>query len=369
MSVDRRYALLLLILVLILVGCTREGGVFSVSGTVTEKDTGNPLAGAVVILGEQRTVSNALGQFAFPEVAGGEYELKVELQGYQAGLQKLSVGKDTTAGIGLVSPLPVLQNNGFHLTDSDNEIVQDGGAVSTPSLQLFYYTRYLFEQPDEVQIDSVEAVINGVPWRVEDDAEYWMGQGGYPLEAGENTVQLRVWDSAGWARTSKLITVRFQAERADLRLVLSWDVWADLDLHLFKRQPTEPNIFELYDEDRHVYYSNSQPVDFGEGPAQNPVLDWDGWGEGSWDGIFLPELTPGDYHIWAYAWSVEEPTKAELRVSFDLNSPEPQGESYALEFSEEDQAMPIYVTTVRVHGDGTREFVYCEPQVGYGPPP
>ena len=48
-------------------------------------------------------------------------------------------------------------------------------AVSTPSLQLST-TRYLFEQPDEVQIDSVEAVINGVPWRVEDDAEYWMGR-------------------------------------------------------------------------------------------------------------------------------------------------------------------------------------------------
>ena len=71
------------------------------------------------------------------------------------------MGKDTTAGIGLVSPLPVLQNNGFHLTDSDNEIVQDGGAVSTPSLQLFYYTHHLAEQPDEVEIDSVGSS-NGV---------------------------------------------------------------------------------------------------------------------------------------------------------------------------------------------------------------
>lgn len=50
---------LLVILAAALVGCDGELGVYTVSGTVWEEDSGNPLAGAAVTLGEQRTVTNA----------------------------------------------------------------------------------------------------------------------------------------------------------------------------------------------------------------------------------------------------------------------------------------------------------------------
>jgi hypothetical protein len=353
---------LLVILAAALVGCDGELGVYTVSGTVWEEDSGNPLAGAAVTLGEQRTVTNARGQYAFAEVPGGEQLLQVELAGYEPASVQLNLRKDSTVDVGLVSPLPVLRDSGFHFVDGEGAVLKAGEGTTAPRAEILYYLRFLFADPDAVEIDSVEAVLNGVVIGSALYREMWMGAAGLPLEPGTNTVQLRVWDSAGWARTSKLYTIDFDVERLDLRVLLSWDKDADLDLHLFKRESDEGNVFDWYTEDRHLSYW-SQPEDFGEGPAQNPVLDWDGYGPRGWDGLYLEEMTPGDYHIWISAWHIAEPTQAQVKVIVDATADTRSESITAVELTEDDQDLPVYITTVRVHEDGTKELIHVEPEV------
>ena len=64
-----------------------------------------------------------------------------------------------------------------------------------------------------MEIDSVEAVLNGVVIGSALYREMWMVAAGLPLAPGTNTVQQRVCDSAGWARNSKLYPVDYDVDR------------------------------------------------------------------------------------------------------------------------------------------------------------
>ena len=109
-----------------LVGCDGELGVYTVSGTVWEEDSGNPLAGAAVTLGEQRTVTNARGQYAVAEVPGGEQLRQGERAGYEPASVQLNLLKDSSVDLGLVAPLPVLRDSGFHFVDGEGALLLDG---------------------------------------------------------------------------------------------------------------------------------------------------------------------------------------------------------------------------------------------------
>lgn len=360
---SRRYApLFLLVLVLFLAGFGGGAAAYTVTGTVVEKYTKNPLVGAEVIWGSQSTITDAWGRFVLEDVPRGELQLEAAMDGYLPSSEEFWVWEDMAVEIGLISGIPPLQESAFILINANGSLLRDGDSVDEPLVEALYYRSQLFGEISTVPFASVRGIINGEAFADEYYHEMWSGTVGMPLEPGLNTIQIRVWSSDGWARNSKVYTVNYEVERLDMRLVLRWDQDADLDLHLFKRESTEPNRFEHDSFDRHLFYWGSVS-DFGEGLDQNPVLDWDGYGYGGWDGIYFTEMTPGDYHIWVYSWGVDYHTKAQLRLILDMAAPNRTDAVYEVEFGEEDEDVPVYIITVRVHEDGTKELIYCEPEV------
>lgn len=146
-----------------------------------------------------------------------------------------------------------------------------------------------------------------------------------------------------------------------MRVLLSWDKDADLDLHLFKRESDEGNVFDWYTEDRHLLLVTAGGLRRRPCPEPCSRLGWL-WSKGlGW--FILRGNDAGDYHIWISAWHIAEPIQAQVKVIVDATA-ETRSESItAVELTEDDQDLPVYITTVRVHEDGTKELIHVEPEV------
>lgn len=69
----------------------------AVSGTIVEKETGRPVHGAKIQIGNKIVVSDQYGSFAIKDIAYDYYNLTVEQKGYQRIEKALSVNQETIA--------------------------------------------------------------------------------------------------------------------------------------------------------------------------------------------------------------------------------------------------------------------------------
>lgn len=279
---------------------------YTLTGSVVEADTQNPISGATVSLGAKECTTDQGGNFQFTALKSGEYTLEVQLSGYSAYQETISINKDSTSQIELttngplvnISSLAGISDDGE--TEIDNAVFTIAGNIN----ELLTGRGEINRLTTAITISELQAIVNGnvFTMEVEDNGDF---EQPVPLDPGSNTIQLRVFDDAGNAGTSQILRVIVTLSRIDLRVILSWDsLGTDVDLHLFQRADDEPNVAADYDswgdEERHVYYYNKTPNDFGDLPENNPVLDiddTDGYGP---ETILLEEATPGYYHIWVH---------------------------------------------------------------------
>lgn len=91
--------LVLILIGVIFAGCAKTTGI--VSGTVTDKATGNPVPGAVVSIGGKTATSGSDGKYEVKDVAKGEQTLKITLKGYKDFSEKVTIegGKTLTKDV------------------------------------------------------------------------------------------------------------------------------------------------------------------------------------------------------------------------------------------------------------------------------
>ena len=75
---------------------------FAVRGTVVDRDTGEPLAGANVQLGERRTATDDWGRFGFSLVEDPQVSLGVSHVGYRLYKTSLRVDQDLELEISMI---------------------------------------------------------------------------------------------------------------------------------------------------------------------------------------------------------------------------------------------------------------------------
>ena len=65
----------------------------AIKGSITDASSGEPLAGASVVLANinRGTAANSLGKFALQNLENGEYELSISFVGFENSTQKVSV--------------------------------------------------------------------------------------------------------------------------------------------------------------------------------------------------------------------------------------------------------------------------------------
>ncbi len=335
-----------LAVLVMLSGCLGGGGAkYTIVGTVTEEDTGIPLWGATVSVGSGSAVTDQDGKYVLTGVPGGVQRLEVLLEGYEPMSRNLDIKSDRRPlDIGLVSPLPPLNSEAIVLRDFNSNLVENGGIVNLPTLNVRVFENLLFG-PD-ASIWDIVILKDGRERSVWKSALI-------PLDFGENSFRIRAW-SDGYARTSELFTVNLEMERLDLRVRLEWGGSTDLGLHMFKRTPGEGNVFDEHSSDRHIYWDNARPNDFGDGGAQNPVFESDWYSDVEWEGLVLVEATPGDYHIWVYPYMVAPVADAELIIVIDGAGEDAQEVRYSLNLDAYSEGKPQYVVTVRVDENGSK---------------
>ncbi len=189
------------------------------------------------------------------------------------------------------------------------------------------------------------------------------------LRPGKNTIQIRVWDEGDHARTTPILPTMWDIPRLDLRIIMDSDTpGIDLDLHMTKRLVSEGNSFVYYTVekgDRHVYWDNETPTDFGDGDHQNPVYVADGGSFEAEEIVYLEELTPGDYHIWVHAYYLDDNdlTEARVQVILDAATDNPTEKVYTEEIPLAMEETGVYIITLRVDESGERSFVEVEPEI------
>jgi iron complex outermembrane receptor protein len=77
---------------------------FSISGKVTDHETGEVLPGAIITLdnGVSNTTSNIKGLYNFKSLKGGTYTLKINYNGYLADEKKIDLTANTTIDFALL---------------------------------------------------------------------------------------------------------------------------------------------------------------------------------------------------------------------------------------------------------------------------
>ena len=93
----------LIFTITLLIPVLAQARAWSVSGSVTEKAAGHPVAGAVIKLGEDYlwTTSDTAGTFRLDNVQPGSYILEVSCLGYVAVTREINV-KDDIENINVV---------------------------------------------------------------------------------------------------------------------------------------------------------------------------------------------------------------------------------------------------------------------------
>jgi|GEM_PF-718346 len=345
---------LLLALTALLTGCLGGGSnVYSVTGTVIEVDTGNPLWGASVAVGSRQTATNARGEFELKRVPAGSHTLSVTLDGYKPENCALNVSRDTAVSVELESPLPPFWNGSvcfewYDTVDYSWAPAYDGATLGSLMVSYWAWTDEVLDMGrSRGEITRVIAVVNGEPFEGVVDAEDITMLGNIPLAVGSNTVQIRIWDDKGSARTSKPFTFTADVDNFDLRVLLTWDTLDDLDLCIFFRDPGEPNTFDPSIRDvHHISWSNPYP-DFGLEAGKNPFYELGSSARGP-ESIIFPQLIPGDYHIWIEPVNASG-IKAKTRIFLNAETSKPS-EIVETELAAEG---PTYVITVRVAENGT----------------
>ena len=355
---------ILLTAVLVLSGCTNAGSLrYSVYGWITEKDTGIPLAGAEVGMGPAAARTDAEGRYRL-EVPEGVHEFQVLLAGYEPYSEEVDLGRSERILVQLEAGLPQMAGQLITVRDlEDNQLGErDTTKHPTAVIRISDYTQ-LFG--GGVQASAFELHLNGQVYSLPFDPTENYLEFPVPLVVGSNAFQLRVLDSNELARSHRPYQVELAWDSVQFRAMLSWDALGDLDLHLFKRSPGEPNVFEGNSLFQHVFWSNPTPSDFGASPEQNPFMDW-GYQrqDTTLESITLKELTPGDYHLWIFPYKLKAGlTHAVLQIDLDMTRFAVDRSSFEFELPLEEEDKPIYAITLRVAEDGSRSLVKVDPEV------
>lgn len=373
---------IVVLLALFATGCLKGisdiGGTssYNVTGTVREAGTGVPLSGAKVEMSTKSATTNASGQYSLTNVPEGTRTLKVTLDGYRTDEQSVNLTQNKTVNVYLGTDAPTFNMGVLRLSSgATGTEVEDGGSIEDTTITLRFNVFDLL--PTQVAgLNALNATDGIVAYAIVNGTITHLDIGYYgdvnqqvPVHPGQNFIQLRIRTASGYSRTSPIITITVNIPRLDIRTILEWDTdHTDVDLHLFKRSESEGNIFS-WTYDRHVYYFNKRPGDFGEG-NENPFLDVDdvdGYGP---ETIVVKEATAGDYHIWVHPYRLGyvPMTIASVKVILDGGRTNAREKIFEIELpSELDggglSSIPKYVTTVRVSRTGAKSFVYVNPSV------
>jgi len=99
--------LVLLLIGIVFAGCAKTTG--TVAGTVKDKATGSPVAGAAVAIGGKTATTGSDGKYEVKDVPKGEQTLKITLKGYKDFTEKLTVegGKTATKDVVLTPVIKI----------------------------------------------------------------------------------------------------------------------------------------------------------------------------------------------------------------------------------------------------------------------
>ena len=364
---------LVLLISIFLSGCfggTKTPVFYTFTGTVVEEGTENPLMGAEISLGSKSVETGQDGSFQFSGLLSGKHTIKVTLDGYNPEQKEITLNANSTMKVELTTDGPLLTLDALTIPD-----LSEDGAVDTTSITLsgnvhdLLATRGVRPLTTAITISQLQALVNGQIYNIEVEEDGFFNQD-VPLDPGENTIQLRVFDDQGHAGTSEILRVTLTLPRIDLRVILSWDSDDnDVDLHLFKRDVDQPNLIADFDkwgsEPQHVWWSNKTPDDFGPDEKNNPVLDIDdthGFGP---ETILLEEAGDGNYHIWVHYYNdryVEDPFVATVRIILHAGTDDATTYTRSKELSEEWEVW--YVGTISMPSGN---LIEVEPQEPTGP--
>jgi hypothetical protein len=324
----KRFALMFVVLLVgaLITGCLGGGGDkpvsgFTVTGSVEEQGTGNPISGATVTLGSQTETTNAEGVFEFTQVRAGTYNLMAEAEGYDSMPIQLQVDRNMNATVNLATDAPVVNIEALG-NITDGAVLDDAKVTLSGNIyELLSERSGIASFNTAITIGQLQTIVNGLIYEIQVEADGSFEQE-IPLDPGSNTIQLRVFDDHGHAGTSAILRVTVTLPRIDLRVILSWDTdGTDVDIHMFQRRSEEGNVFADYDawnSDRHVCWRNKSPSDFGTTEESNPILDIDNTEGRGPETILLQEAAAGQYHIWVHYFSAhgyEIPSKATIRIT------------------------------------------------------
>lgn len=366
-----RLLLLLSLIGLVLAGCSQKTSTFSINGTVTEAGSAvgdsaeTPLQGVTVSVGSISATTTRSGSFALDSVPAGAVSVTFALDGYETHTEALDLRKNeeltvalTPSGGRLTVAGDTLANltalNGLETDDtkvnlSGNVADLTGAGTTAAGMR----TSALSPLTTAITVEELQALVNGrvIVMDVAPDGSFDQE---VPVDPGNNAIQLRVFDTGGNAYTSEPIDVFVTLDRLDMRVVLSWDQGGgtDVDLHLFKRNPNEVNpegaegSASWWTWDRHVFFGNKTPTDFGAG-FENPFLDIDDTAGFGPETIVLQEATSGHYHVWVHLYrlptAVDE-TTATVEVEINSSDDYPTVRSFTKTLTENKEYW--YITTV-----------------------
>lgn len=393
---NRATMYLLLVLGLMLSACSSgdDTSIFNITGLVTEAGTatastplGTPLEGVTVTLGTKTFTTLQDGAFEFRDVGAGTHEIGASLAGYNEKSVSVTAGQAQEVNLQLSSSGGRIHATGalqaaldeLDGSESDGTTVTLSGDISDFALPSelvavnstsSYGTEAIRPSTTAITINTLQALVNGVVYDFHVAGNGSFGQR-VPINPGPNTIQLRVFSSEGAAYTTSPIVVTVTLDQLDMRVLLRWDTTgsSDVDLHMFKRAPGEPNPTAdsegapgaWWDRDRHVDWRNKTPTDFGN-DSQNPFLDIDdtqGYGP---ETIVLQDASSGEYHIWVHFFNkgADPVTNAVVEVTLNEQGRDaPMIRSFEKTLTEDWEFW--YVTTVSLP-EGT--FIDVQPAEG-----
>lgn len=338
----------------LITGCLGGGqtGSYTLNGSVVEAGTGNPISGAEVAIDSKAVASDSAGNFVV-KLGAGTYTLKVNAPGYAPYEASIHINGDTTTQAELTTTGPVVHVEALQ-DITDGQVLEDAKVTIAGNINDILSVRGdVASLNTAITITQLQAIVNGVTYEIEVEEDGSFEQE-VPLDPGSNTIQLRVFDADGNAGTSSILRVTVSLPRIDLRVILSWDTsHTDVDLHMFQRNASEGNVPASYDDwrnlDRHVWWPNKLPDDFGTTPDSNPILDiddMDGYGP---ETILLREAAPGHYHIWVHFFSgpSNPPTNATVRIV--VNGGTDDAKVYERSQTLDEEWEVWYVGTIEMH--------------------
>ena len=105
-------------------GGSTPGSSFTLSGSVVEKGTNNPIRQAEVVLGSKTAVTTNEGRFEFEDLAAGTYTVEISVDGYNPFETQVNINQNLTGQkFELITNGPVVNINAL-------EGISDGQQLS-----------------------------------------------------------------------------------------------------------------------------------------------------------------------------------------------------------------------------------------------